>query len=382
MLSLWNILDVADNTLHEAGRIDIDPQGEFRLEVKHLTTGKSQGVTLVSLHNSECQICVIPTRGMGLHSAQVGAWRIGWQAPAHGPVHPRFVPLMEPGGLGWLDGFDELLVRCGLHSNGAPVFDDSGQLQQPLHGRIANTPANSVEASYDPVANELSLIGCVEESRLFHGKLRLTSTVTLAAGKACVRIKDEVTNISAEPGEMQLLYHINFGSPLLETGARVAVPFDEMAPRDARAAEGNAHWNEYSCGQASFAEQVYFFRPRGDAENHCKALLRNAESSRGVSVGFDPRQLPCFALWKSLQDPIDGYVTGLEPATNFPNPRPFEAEQGRVLAMKPGETKSFELELGFHTSRQSINAIESAINDSRVADPPTVHELPRPGWSA
>ena len=39
-----------------------------------------------------------------------------------------WVPLTEPSGLGWLSGFDELMVRCGLESNGAPDFDDSGQM--------------------------------------------------------------------------------------------------------------------------------------------------------------------------------------------------------------------------------------------------------------
>ena len=46
----------------------------------------------------------------------------------------------EPSGLGWLDGFDELLVRCGLESNGAPEFNPNGSLRYPLHGKIANMP--------------------------------------------------------------------------------------------------------------------------------------------------------------------------------------------------------------------------------------------------
>ena len=34
---------------------------------------------------------------------------------------------MDPGGLGWLEGFDELFVRCGLDSNGPPLFDAQGR---------------------------------------------------------------------------------------------------------------------------------------------------------------------------------------------------------------------------------------------------------------
>ena len=32
----------------------------------------------------------------------------------------------------------------------------------------------------------------------------------------------------------------------------------------------------------------------------------------------------------------DGYVTGLEPGTNYPNPRPFEKARGRVVTLPPG----------------------------------------------
>ncbi len=381
MLSRWKILDVEDNTLHAAGRIDVDPQGEFQLEVKHLQTGSSQGVTTITLGNSECQVCVVPTRGMGIHHADVGQWRVGWNAPVRGPVHPRLVPLMEPGGIGWLDGFDELLVRCGLTNNGAPVFTAGGQLQYPLHGRIANTPAYFVEACFDPETEQLRLTGCVEESRLFHGKLRLTSTVTLSRGKAAVEIIDEVTNISAEPGELQLLYHVNFGPPLLETGSRMALTFSQMAPRDARAAEGTAHWNEYGTPEPGFAEQVYFFKPTADETGLCRAILRNAESSRAISLAFDPQQLPCFSQWKSLQSEEDGYVTGLEPATNFPNPRPYEEKQGRVIALEPGETRTFDLALGFHQSRPTIQSLESNICDAQAQSGFMIHESPQTGWS-
>ena len=62
-----------------------------------------------------------------------------------------------------------------------------------------------------------------------------------------------------------------------------------------------------------------------------------------MSVKFNKRQLPCFTLWKNRQAAADGYVTGLEPATNFPNRKSFEKEQGRVAVLAPGETRRFEV---------------------------------------
>src|SRR5208283_6042244 len=102
-----------------------------------------------------------------------GAYRgnfLGWRAPLLGPVHPSHVQLGDRGGLGWLGGFDELLCRCGLASNGPPgedvLADKTGRTVRvplTLHGRVANQPAHYVEVrvNLDP-PHELSVIGHVE----------------------------------------------------------------------------------------------------------------------------------------------------------------------------------------------------------------------------
>ena len=136
--------------------------------------GRSEGVRVVAVDNGAMTISILPTRGMGIwqvlrhHSpassraGDRGAARLGWRSPVHGPVHPAFVPLFDPSGLGWLEGFDELLCRCGLESNGAPDFDSSGKLLYPLHGRIANLPAHRVEVFVDEARGRLSLRGVVD----------------------------------------------------------------------------------------------------------------------------------------------------------------------------------------------------------------------------
>ena len=43
--------------------------------------------------------------------------------------------------------------------------------------------------------------------------------------------------------------------------------------------------------------------------------------NRAVVLRFHRDQLPGFTLWKNTAGPRDGYVSGLEPASNYPNPR-------------------------------------------------------------
>src|SRR5688572_662532 len=114
---------------------------ELACTATRLTEGVSDGVMMLKLENGPLSIRVVPTRGMAVYDMHYQGIRIGWDSPVRGPVHPSLVPVMDPGGLGWLEGFDELLARCGLASNGAPDFDKRGVLRYPLHGRIGNLPA-------------------------------------------------------------------------------------------------------------------------------------------------------------------------------------------------------------------------------------------------
>ncbi len=96
---------------------------------------------------------------MGLWKARLGELQLGWRSPVHGPVHPALVNLADEGGLGWLRGFDELLCRCGLESNGAPEYHANGTLRYGLHGRIANTPAHKVQVTVDGDTGEIAVVG-------------------------------------------------------------------------------------------------------------------------------------------------------------------------------------------------------------------------------
>lgn len=342
--------------------------------------GPSAGVHGVDLCNGKLTATILPTRGMGLHSVQYGDWRIGWKSPVRGPVHPALVPLLDPSGLGWLDGFDELLCRCGLYSNGAPEFAANGALVYPLHGRIANTPAHAVELTSDPAAKTISLAGTMDESRFHFQKLRLRSTVTLPASEARLNILDEVTNFSDLPGEMELLYHINFGEPLLDAGSKVIAAAKRVVPRNPHSADDLAAWDQVGPPHATKPEQVYFLEPLADRNGRATVLLRNDAGTHGVSVGFRLEQLPYFTLWKNTAPSADGYVVGLEPGINFPNTRTFEAQHGRIKQLAAGETARFELELAFYDSAAEVQAVEQRIRALQGTTLPELLAKPLAEW--
>lgn len=388
----WTLMDEQQNLIRDRRPLRIGPEdlgtsGQWSVAGRAWQDGLRAGVDGVEIHNGRLALTVLPTRGMGIHRAALAGCPelspLGWKSPVRGPVHPAFVDLGEPSGLGWLDGFDELLVRCGLESNGAPEHDpQTGRLRYPLHGRIANRPAHDVTLSVDPDRGEIVLRGVVDETRFHFLKLRMTSTIRTQLGSAAFEVVDEVENLSASPATMQLLYHVNFGLPLLDAGSRLVAAARRVVPRNGRAAAGIATWDSYPAAEPGFEEMVYFLSLHAGPEGWTRVLLKNAHGTRGVSLAWPTTALPCFTLWKNTTSERDGYVTGLEPGTNFPNPRSFEAGRGRVVKLAPGQRQAFAVRLEAHATPDEVVAAEAAVSQLAAGSAPQVESQPHPDWCA
>lgn len=359
-----------------ADRVDVS-LGRLAVRTRRLSGGLREGVLLVELVAGDTKVFVLPDRGLGLWKMMADGVEVGWQSPVHGPVHPRFVPLAEPSGFGWLDGFDELVARCGLVSNGAPDFDAAGRLAHGLHGRIANLPAHHLDVTLDEAAGTITLTGAVDETRFLAHALRMTTSLTLQADRHRVAWTDSVKNISDRPVTMQMLYHVNFGPPLLGPGAELVAAIEELAPRDAAAVADVPTWNRYASPQGGRGEQVHFARVKPAADGMATALVVGPDSRNGASLSWRAATLPYFTLWKNQGGLADGYVTGLEPGTNYPNPRSFEESQGRVVPLAPGASIRFDLAIE-HVAGAAIDAERQRL---AMVSEPLIHPRPRPGWS-
>lgn len=364
--------------LHEGA----DGRGaHWRAQKRTLAGGRSEGVEEIVLESGDLRAIVLPTRGMAIWNAAFGGIALGWRAPAAGPVHPAFVPLAEPSGMGWLEGFDEWLCRCGLGSNGAPEWDRNGVLRHGLHGRIGNRPAHRLRLAAEPASGALELAGEVDETRLFARKLRLRSSLALLPDADRLEIADEIVNLSGEPADAQLLYHVNFGAPLAGEGARLVAAVRELCPRDAAATARAATWNRLGEAEAGRPEEVFFAEVLADPAGEAVALLLAPGGGHGVRLRWDARALPCFSLWKNPQLAADGCVTGLEPATNFPNARGFEERHGRVVRLAAGATQRFTLAVEPLRDAAAVDAACATVARLQADAPPLLHARPRAGWS-
>lgn len=372
------------DSLTISGR-DVTPQAPgWSVHKVTLHGGKQEGVDVIFVDNGKLQFTVVPTRGMSVLSVTSGDVRLGWDSPVKEVVHPQHINLHSRGGLGWLEGFNEWLVRCGLESNGHPGTDkfinnvgDEATMELTLHGKIANIPASEVEVVVDAAPpHRIRVRGRVDE-RMFYGpKLELQTEISTEPGSNSFRVADVVTNRGGDTQEFELLYHSNYGRPLLEEGATFLAAAERVTPFNVHAAKSIADYAIYAGPKLGFVEQVYCIRPLADKDGRTLIALQNKARDRAVSMSFAVKELPFVTLWKNTNAEGEGYVTGLEPGTNFPNNRRIERKLGRVPKLAPGASHSVTIDFAIHSGVEETKRLADQIAAIQGTAKPTLDPAP------
>jgi hypothetical protein len=368
LTSVERNVDVGDwqITSRQAG---VAPDVPWSVQRRRLHGGRQDGVDLVVVDNGRMTITLVPTRGMGILHVVSGDLRLGWESPVREVVHPKYVNLEARGGLGWLEGFNEWMARCGLEWAGHPGQDrfvnnvgEQAEMNLTLHGKVANIPASEVEVIVESAPRpRIRVRGRVDERAFYGPKLELWSEVSTEPGSTTFRIEDTLANRGAFEQEFQILYHANYGPPLLGAGSRFAGAIRRVVPFNAHAAKDVAAFADYGGPARGFIEQVYNLHPYADRDGRSLVMLRNAAGDRGVSMGFAVAELPFVTLWKNLTALEEGYVTGLEPGTSFPYTRRLEREAGRVPKLKPGEVRRFGIDIGLLMTADAVRTADDRI---------------------
>ncbi|MBT5018777.1 aldose 1-epimerase family protein [bacterium] len=347
-----------------------------------LKGGKQDGVDLITVDNGRMKIRIIPTRGMNILDLQVDDFRLGWNSPVKEVVHPSYINLDTRGGLGWLDGFNEWMVRCGLEFAGHPgvdkFIDNTGaeaEMNLSLHGKVGNIPASHVEVRIQKEKpHRITIRGTVHERMFFGPKLQLVTEISTLPGSEEVTITDSVTNNGANDQEMMLIYHTNYGEPLLEAGAKVVAPIKSLAPMNETAVAGLKDYATYGAPQADFLEQVFLTELFADQDDQTLVCLHSKNGERAASISYSVKELPYFTIWKNTTARENGYVTGLEPGTSFPFNRHVERKFGRVPKLAPGETREFSLTYGVHLGKKSVQSVLDEIEEIQDSRKTTVSD--------
>jgi uncharacterized protein DUF4432 len=355
--------------------LGLKPVKPFSVRMRTLHGGRQEGVCIVDIDTGAMKISVVPTRGMNVLEAVAGNVRIGWKSPVSEVVNPAFIELNGRGGLAWLEGFNEMVVRCGYEWVGHPGMDKGVLL--PLHGLAANIPASKVVLSIDEEPPyTIRLKGDLKEQAFKLVNFVIATELSTEPGAQHFSIHDTLNNNGDYPKEYEALYHSNFGPPLLDPGAAFSAPVQQVSPFNERAVGEVADWQKYREPTRDYDETVFNVVPYGDENGETLAVLHNAGGDLGVSLGFNIQQLPVFSLWKNTDTMGQGYVTGLEPGTSWAYNRSYQRALNRVPTIGPKEQRHFDITYTFLGDKSAVDSALQQVQKIQHDRPTEVRKSP------
>ncbi|MBN2048536.1 MAG: aldose 1-epimerase family protein [Anaerolineaceae bacterium] len=284
---------------------------------------------------------VVVDRGMDILGFSYQGKSMVW----HSPVGQAASSYYEPEGLGWLRTFQGgLLQTCGLDQVGIPNEDEGEHFGQ--HGRYSTQPAHEVTHSTGWVGDKyvLEMSGKVRQTRFFGENLLLTRKISTAMGSNTIRIADEVVNDGFARQPHMIMYHCNFGYPLLSEDTVLVIDSKHSEPRDEEAAKGFDRWMYFEPPTPGYAEQCFLHQPELDDDGMATVRIQNPKLGLGVKMRFDGRTLPHIVEWKMMGE--GAYVLGVEPNnTGSLFGRAAAKADGSLIYLEPGESVNYLLEI-------------------------------------
>ena len=292
--------------------------------------GKADGVKAIEVRNgSGLRFIILPDRGMDIAYAEYKGVPISYISKT-GIVsschydEPDFLRSFSAG----------LLTTCGLTYMGAPCKDN--EIELGAHGRISNIPAYDVGIFQEWQDDDfvITVRGKVREATVFGENIVLTRTIATKLGENKIYIQDSVENEGFEPTPLMVLYHMNFGYPLISSATKLKTNCINMRPRDEEAKKGIKNTCKFSDPIKKYKEQVFY----RDAVQNSYAELINNDINLSVKLEFNGEELPYLIEWKQMGE--QEYVVGIEPATYPPDGRAKARERNELLFLQGQEIKN------------------------------------------
>ncbi len=273
-------------------------------------------------------------RGFDVSALSLGQVQLGW----HSQNQMRFPAQLasSENGYGFLRNFDGFLVTCGLDYYGPPrraagdttVSPHRAERDFPQHGEVATLQARLAGYGVDAEKGVLWCEGVVRQSGVFGDVLERHRRIELPLGGRTLTLTDRVTNCGFNPAPHALLYHFNFGYPLLDATTELTGAFGDFAARF-KALPPRP--------EADRREIVDHLMLPPDAEGNLRVGLCNpALGGIGVELAYRQAALPDLLVWRSYQSGV--FALGIEPGTTLPR-----VEDGRLVgdSLPPRGSRSY-----------------------------------------
>ena len=299
-----------------------------------LLRGRGEGIQLAEFYNAAgLRFTVVPDRCMDIYDFSYKGVNISFQSK-NGLTSPQaFSPTNGEFAEQWPGG---MLVTCGLdnvggHATNGGVF--------PTHGRTSHVPAKNfgTESFWDGERYVLRATGEVHQTKMYSRHLSIRRTIETGLDEKVVKIHDIITNFEPVDEPYMMLYHFNFGYPLLQADSCVRASKADLAASNPISTD-SVHMMDPVDGRG---EEMYYRTNMGD---RACGVLYNEKLELGAYVAFDTKNLPNMLQWKNMRS--HDYVLALEPCNTWGMNRDKATQEGRIAVLPAYSSVENHLELG------------------------------------
>ena len=255
-----------------------------------LTDGKENGLRVIEMNNGILRVLLNESKGLDI--MQVWYKGVNMSFVSKNGFTAREVAFGKrfEGGM---------LYTCGLDSIG-------GRAGFEPHGLYHNTPALVTSVDHE----NLQVTAEIEITALFGENLVMKRTITLSKENGDLQLEDTLVNRGAREENYCLLYHINFGYPMLDEGVEIAADLGDIVPRTPKAAENSSELVKFAGPMDNEEERCYFLTNKGNTVS-----VTNKKLGTRATVTYSKDTLPYLVQWNSPAS--QDYALGIEPATSF-----------------------------------------------------------------
>ncbi|MBR0256807.1 MAG: aldose 1-epimerase family protein [Synergistaceae bacterium] len=290
-----------------------------------LDEGKARGISMYQVTTSGgLELDILPDSALDIGHLRYKGVNISYTTKNGYDSPAKFQPIAGEFGRYFPGG---MLFTCGLLSAGPENTDSDGTFH-PLHGRFHGIGAQGLCGYVD--GENIIVGGEIRETAQGGYCFSVRRKYTIPAFGSEILLEDEITNLTPAPAEYMMLYHMNFGWPMLSESASLDFPEKrKVTPRTPYAEKGLKNHTEFCAPIDGEEEQVFFH----EMENEAFVRLKNPELGITAEISWSLDSLPILAEWKNMAS--GDYVLGLEPSTCYIMGRERECREGRMTRLEP-----------------------------------------------
>jgi hypothetical protein len=328
-----------------------------------LTGGKAEGVRGIDIRTGAgLRYTVLPGRGMDIADLTYRGVPLHYFS-ATGITSPGYFEEQDYRSMrGFYGG---LLTTCGLSNAGWPG-EDQGKAYG-LHGRVSNSGAEdvAVRQCWDEDEYVISARGVLRDASFRGENLRMERTIISKLSVPEFEITDVIENLGYQPEPLMMIYHINFGYPLLSPETEILAPiistrgYDEISD----SYESKSSWNRFSEASLSPARRLYQ-HDCGASENgktFFAVINRKLKplGFLGIAVEYNKAELPELTQFKVCE--AGSYICSLEPGNVTVHGRGALRKQNRLPMLGPSETKTIKMKFSIINDEDGLSRLEEAV---------------------